>query len=107
MTLTLAFAQVPQWWCVALHTRQSPTSLGTPGELRRDMGRPNTNSDHLAPLLRDRLMPLRSKCVSEGWAKFNQPPSAHGRLTDFGIRLRAPERHRRWTCNFSHSFVLP
>ncbi|GBF97576.1 S-adenosyl-L-methionine-dependent methyltransferase [Raphidocelis subcapitata] len=32
--------------------------------LNRDMGHPNANADHIAPLLRDKLMPLRSKWLA-------------------------------------------
>ena len=39
-----------------LSSQQQCLSAGAP---RRDMGRPNTNADHLAVDLRDQLMPLR------------------------------------------------
>lgn len=58
--------------------------------LNGDMGRPNANGDHLAPLFRDKLMPLRSKWLAV----------APGARAAFRRGLEHPTLGTPGVCNF-------
>ncbi|KAI8474183.1 MAG: S-adenosyl-L-methionine-dependent methyltransferase [Monoraphidium minutum] len=60
------------------------------GRAAPDMGRPNANEDHLAPLLRDKLMPLRSRWLA----------AAPGARAGLRRALEHPRLGTPGVCNF-------